>query len=250
MHLTFSIPSETPDAYLEKFRGMGGIVEEFITGHEQASPSAQYRISPSGEVLLVSSHDQIMGGPSGQVYMGCRFPADDGYRVDIQQAGHRIGQTLAAHGAVSRFGVDFLVHRQTSHQPWRVTALEINLRMVGTSHPFLALRFLTGGELDPTTGLFHSLSGRAEYYVATDNLQSEAFRGLLPEDLIDILTATQLHYHHRTECGVLFHLMGAVSQYGKLGMTAIANSHAEAQELYGQALRTLDAETSYGKPRV
>ena len=70
---------------------------------------------------------------------------------------------------------------------------------------------------------------------ATDNLRSEAHAGLLPEDLIDILTGHQLHYSHRTESGVLFHLIGAVSEYGKLGLTAIANSHDEAQALYDRA---------------
>ena len=45
---------------------------------------------------------------------------------------------------------------------------------------------------------------------------------LLPEDLIEILTVNGLHYSHNTESGVLFHLIGALSQYGKLGLTAIA----------------------------
>ena len=106
--------------------------------------------------------------------------------------------------------------RQNSRAPWCVSALEINLRVVGTTHPFLALRFLTGGELNQSSGLFHSLSRRAKYYKATDNLQSEAYRGLLPEDLMDILSVNQLHYNQRTESGVLFHLIGALSEYGKL----------------------------------
>lgn len=76
---------------------------------------------------------------------------------------------------------------------------------------------------------------------------SEAYRGLLPEDLIDILTVNQLHYNHRSESGVLFHLIGAVSEYGKLGLTAIANSPSEAQTLYDRTIAVLDAETVYGR---
>ena len=159
----------------------------------------------------------------------------------------RIGRVLADHGVVSRFGVDFMATRDTRREPWRVTALEINLRVVGTTHPFLALRFLTGGELDPTSGLFHSASRRAKYYKAADNLASEAYRGLLPEDLMDILAANQLHYNHRTESGVLFHLIGAVSEFGKLGVTAIANSPAEARDLYDRTVAVLAAETRYGR---
>jgi PGM1 C-terminal domain len=244
--LEFAVPGETSGNYLEKFASMGGIVEEFLEGRQTASPSAQFRTSPRGEVLLVSTHDQLLGGPTGQIYLGCSFPARDGYRTQIQDAGLRIGRVLADHGVVSRFGVDFLAHRRSDEEQWQVSALEINLRVVGTTHPFLALRFLTGGELDPVSGLFYSLGRREKYYKATDNLRSEAYRGLLPEDLIDILTAHQLHYSHRTESGVLFHLIGAVSEYGKLGLTAIANSHDEARALYDRALAVLDAETAYG----
>jgi PGM1 C-terminal domain len=245
--LDFAVATETRESYFEKLSAMGGVVEEFLEARQKASPSAQLRTSPDGNVLLISTHDQILGGPCGQGYVGCTFPAHDGYRMRVQELGLRIGRVLADHGVVSRFGVDFLATRQTRREPWEVTSLEINLRVVGTTHPFLALRFLTGGELNPATGLFHSLSRRAKYYKATDNLQSEAYRGLLPEDLIEILTVNQLHYDQRTESGVLFHLIGAVSEFGKFGVTAIANSPAEAQELYDRTLAVLAAETTYGR---
>jgi hypothetical protein len=73
---------------------------------------------------------------------------------------------------------------------------------------------------------------------------------LLPEDLMDILSVHQLHYDHRTESGVLFHLIGALSEYGKLGVTAIANSPAEARELYDRTLAVLDIETRVGRARA
>jgi hypothetical protein len=244
--LEFAVSSERRDHYFAKFRQMGGIVEEFIDAAHKASPSAQFRTSPFGEVLLVSTHDQILGGPSGQVYLGCSFPARDEYRADLQRVGHQIGEVLARFGAVSRFGIDFLAFRDRADEPWSLTALEINLRVVGTTHPFLALRFLTGGSLETDTGLFRSLSGRAKYYRATDNLRSERYRGLLPEDLIDIVTDNGLHYSHRTESGVLFHLIGALSEFGKLGVTVIANSPEEVDELYRHTLQVLDAETVYG----
>ncbi len=195
----------------------------------------------------MSTHDQILGGPSGQVFLGCRFPARDDYRMRIQEAGQRIGAALAAHGVVSRFGVDFLVYRDHPSQDWKLTALEINLRMGGTTHPYLALQFLTGGSLDPTSGLFLSPSGHAKYYKATDNLFAEQYRGLLPEDLVDILTVNKLHYSHGKESGVLFHLIGALSEFGKLGLTAIANSPAQVDELYAHTLEILDRETTYGR---
>jgi hypothetical protein len=242
----FAVPTETPEAYFDKMAKMGGIVEEYIEADEKHSPSAQLRIGPRGDVLAISTHDQILGGPSGQVFLGCRFPAHDDYRLTIQEAALRVGHVLSAHGVVSRFGVDFLVHRDASDAAWKTTALEINLRMGGTTHPYLALQFLTGGSLDPQSGLFRSPSGQAKYYKATDNLYSPRYKGLLPEDLVDLLTINKLHYSHGSESGVLFHLIGALSEFGKLGLTAIANSPAEVDELYAHTLEVLDKETAYG----
>lgn len=239
-------PGETPQGFLAGLALNGGIVEEFIEGVEVRSPSAQLRTGPHGEVIPISTHDQILGGESGQVFEGCRFPAADDYRMDVQRAGIRVGEVLARRGVVSRFGVDFMVVRDGPADAWRTLALEINLRLGGTTHPFLALRLLTGGELDEGTGQYLSASGRAKFYRATDNLHSPRYQGLLPEDLIEILTINRLGFDQPRESGVLFHLIGAVSQHGKLGMTVVGNSLAEVDELYQRTLAVLEAETLYG----
>jgi hypothetical protein len=245
--IELSVPEETFDSYFRKFTQMGGIVEEFIEGTEKVSPSAQLRVSPHGEVLPISTHDQILGGPSDQVFLGCSFPAREDYRQRILEAAMRIGQVLADEGVVSRFGIDFMLWRSDPAAEWNMAALEINLRMGGTTHPYLALQFLTGGQLDRETGLFFSPTGLAKYYRATDNLRSDLYCGLLPEDLIDILTENRLHYNYATDSGVLFHLIGAVSEFGKLGLTAIGNSREEADSLYYKTLEVLDRESSLGR---
>jgi hypothetical protein len=242
--LSFSEPVESISTYFGKLAGMAGVVEELIEGEEVASPSAQLRIDPQGGVELLSTHDQILGGSTGHQYIGCRFPAADGYRAKVQDAARRIGAVLASKGVVSRFAIDFVATRRHGAPDWDLFAIEINLRIGGTTHPFLALRFLTGGSLDPESGLFHAPSGLRKFYRSTDNLSSEAYRGLSPEDLIDILTANRLHYDPGTETGVLFHMMGALSQYGKAGVTAFGNSHAEADALLMRALDVLDRETA------
>ncbi len=246
-NLEFSVPWETWDDYHAKFRRMGGIAEEFLDAPRKMSPSVQLRVDPHGSVIPISTHDQLLGGPSGQVFLGCLFPAVDDYRMLIHGAAMRIGQVLAAKGVVSRFAVDFLVTREGDAHPWKAWALEINLRMGGTTHPYLALQFLTGGQLDATTGLFHSPRGSPKFYRATDNLRSDTFRGLLPEDLIEIVTINSLHYSHNSESGVLFHLVGALSEYGKLGMTAIGNTREEVEAIYGKTLRILDHEAGMGR---
>ena len=240
--LACAVPEENPASYLRKFARAGGVVEEFLEYPESASPSVQLRIDPHGEVVLLSSHDQILGGASGQVYLGCRFPAAEPYRRAIQGQACAIGRVLAARGVVSRFGVDFLAGRRPDGT-WETSALEINLRVGGTTHPFLALQFLTGGQLDAESGAFLSPDGRPKFYRSTDNLTSPAYRGLCPEDLIDLMTVNRLHYSHASESGALFHMIGALSQYGKVGLTAIGSSPEQADAIYANAVSVLDRET-------
>ncbi|MEO8035552.1 MAG: peptide ligase PGM1-related protein, partial [Acidobacteriota bacterium] len=241
--LQFSVPTETTGAYLVKFAQGGGIVEEMIVARMVTSPSVQVRINPRGDAILSSTHEQILGGEAVLVYLGCLFPAADDYRDAIQELGLRIGRGLADKGVIGRFSVDFLAWRDSAGEPWHITALEVNLRMGGTTHPMLALRFLTGGELDPRSGLLYAADGRAKYYRASDNVQSESYRGLLPEDLIDILVMHRLDFSHRTATGVLFHMIGSLSQFGKFGMTAIGNSREEADYLFDRTVDVLNKET-------
>jgi len=241
-NLAWTSSAETSDTFLRKFGTMGGVVEEMLTASEIRSPSVQMRISPDGKPSLVSSHEQVLGGATGQSYLGCCFPADDPYRKQLLLEAAKIGRVLGEKGVIGRFGIDFLVGREQSGD-WIAYAIEINLRMGGTTPPFHALEFLTGGRLDPAGGLFYCPSGQEKYYNATDNLKSPTYRGLLPEDLFEIIARHGLGYRNSTGTGALFHMIGALSQYGKLGMTCIANSPEEAQSLFERTTRTLDNET-------
>ena len=243
--LEFPVANETPETFFEKLSRMGGVVEELIEGEERHSPSAQLLVEPLGRVAFLSTHDQVLGGPGGQTYLGCRFPARETYRKAIGQVALQVGRTLAHKGVIGRFGIDFVVRRNESG--WEVFAIEINLRKGGTTHPFLALQFLTGGGLDAGTGLFVTPSGHPKFYRSTDNLWSARYRGLLPEDLIEILTQNGLHYSPMNETGVLFHMIGALSQFGKVGLTSIGNSREEAENLFADTLRVLDHEVVYRK---
>lgn len=249
--LHFEAKDETWEHFSGRITELGAIVEAFLEG-EKRSPSVQGRITPTGEVEILSTHDQILGGPNGQIYLGCRFPADESYRLRLQELGLRIGKKLAEKGAIERFGVDFV----TVHQPrergkpeWDVQAIEINLRKGGTTHPFMTLKFLTNGRYDLSSGLFYSQHGRAKYYIATDNLQKEQYRGLLPNDLMDIIALHQLHFDSSTETGTVFHLMGCLSEFGKLGVTCIGNSLQQAEELYQRLKKALDEETYTAAPK-
>jgi PGM1 C-terminal domain len=192
-------------------------------------------------------HDQILGGPDGQIFLGCRFPADAAYRLQLQEMGVQVGKNLALKGALERYGVDFIAVKVGENQ-WHLEAIEINLRKGGTTHPFMTLKYLTKGHYNLSSGLFHSQHGPAKYYIATDNLQRDSYRGLLPHDLIDIVAHHQLHFDSSTETGSVFHLIGCLSEFGKLGLTSIGNSPQEAEDIYNHVIATLDQETTAATP--
>ena len=239
--LDWTSGTETHDTFQRKFKAMGGIVEELVVAQEIRSPSVQMRIAPDGEPIIVSSHEQVLGGTTGQSYLGCRFPADDAYRVLLLAEAQKIGEVLSRKGVLGRFAIDFLVGRGEAGN-WQAHAIEINLRMGGTTPPYHALEFLIGGKVDPESGLFIAPDGKAKYYSATDNLKSPAYRGLLPEDLFEIIAKRRLGFRHADGTGALFHMIGALSQYGKIGMTCIADSPEAAQEIFERTTLALDDE--------
>jgi len=238
--LAFEARGMTWDLYQDKLRSMGGIVEEFVAGAIKQSPSVQVRVDPTGRLEAVSTHDQVLGGRNGQIFLGCRFPADDAYRLEVQARGMRAAKVLADKGALGRFGIDFISVKQG--EAWRHLAIEINLRKGGTTHPFLMLQFLTDGRYDAVTGQFLTPSGRPRYYYASDNLESERYRGLTPDDLIDISVMNGLHFHAAAGEGVAFHLIGALAEFGKLGVVCIGETQARADALYRRTVDVLDAE--------
>jgi hypothetical protein len=240
--MRFQATQENWQNFSSKITELGAIVEAFIEGEIKRSPSVQARITPTGEVEILSTHDQILGGPDGQIYLGCKFPADEAYRLQLQQLGLQVGRKLAEKGALERFGVDFVVVNQGDE--WDIQAIEINLRKGGTTHPFMTLKLLTNGRYELSTGLFYSMQGRPKYYVATDNLQKDRYRGLLPNDLMDIIAHQRLHFDSGTETGTVFHLMGCLSEFGKLGLTSIGDSPQQAQEIYNKVVKVLDEETN------
>lgn len=246
--LRFQCATETWTHFESKLRELGAIAEAFIEGTEKRSPSVQGHINPWGKVEILSTHDQILGGPDGQIFLGCTFPADASYRLALQEMGRRVGETLAAKGALERYGVDFIAVRQPEDAPvpWKLYAIEINLRKGGTTHPFMALQLLTNGHYNPADGLFYTQQGQAKFYRASDNLQKDAYRGLLPDDLMDIIMGEQLHFHVIEGVGGAFHLMGCLSEYGKLGLTCIGNSSEQAEEIYQRVVTALDRGTQPG----
>jgi hypothetical protein len=104
------------------------------------------------------------------------------------------------------------------------------------------LQFLTDGHYDPTTGEFRTPAGRPCCYEASDNLEAPHYRGLTADDLIDIAVMNGLHFHSATQEGVAFHLLGALSEFGKLGLMAVAETPGGATALYNETVAVINRE--------
>jgi len=240
--MKFESEKVTYASYLKKLQERQGVVEERIMGEEFRSPSVQLRVTPLGKVELLSTHDQLLGGPSGQSYLGCVFPADTAYAGLITQEAAKVGRRLAKEGVIGRFALDFVVVR-SKNKKWDPSAIEINLRKGGTTHPFLTLQFLTDGSYNPETGIFTAPNGQQKFFVASDHVESPRYRTLTPDDLFDIVVRHNLHFGQTRQTGVVFHMMSALGELGRTGLTAVGNSRQDAKAMYDRAIAVLDQET-------
>ena len=62
---------------------------------------------------------------------------------------------------------------------------------------------------------------------------------------MDIIAQSRLHFDSSTCTGTVFQLMGSLSEFGKLGLTSIGNSRAEAEEIYNHVKQILNQETEF-----
>ncbi len=234
---TFCAAEESWSSFPAKIATQGAVVEQLMRQSGATSPSVQLRVTPSGAYEVLSTHDQILGGIGNQVYLGCRFPADGAYRLAIQDAAVRVAEVLAAEGVIGSFGADFLAVPEAGDT--RIYLSEINLRMGGTTHPFWMARLATEGTYDPSTGELRA-KGRPKCYVATDNLKSAHLVGLEPGRVIDAVDRAGLGYDPEGGTGATLHLLGAIPRFGKMGLTCIAGSPSDADDLYREVVAMLD----------
>ena len=242
-----AVDGVSPAAYLRKLAAQGGVVEERITGHELRSPSVQLEITPAGAVTLLSTHDQILHGRSGQQFAGCRFPADQGYAPVISGLAQRVGQRLADMGVIGRLAIDFLVTRGHNDR-WRPLALEVNLRMGGTTHPYQTLARLIGGRYDAQTASFATRLGQPRHYVATDHLEIQKSQALDQAGLLARATREGLRFDHNGGRGVVFHMLSSVEPLATAGVMAIADDPQRADDLYDRVHKVLARNRKRARP--
>jgi hypothetical protein len=233
-------PGLSVPQYEALFQRHGGIVEAWIEGDVKRTPSVQLRVNPLGEIELISTHEQIMGGRSGQVFQGSAFPAHADYAVELHAMGIRVAEVLRGKGVLGRFSIDFVSVER--HGGWEHQAIEINLRKGGTTLPHQMLQFLTDGRYCAGTARFLTPMGQPRCYYATDNLVSPDYRRLVPQDLIDLLVEHRLQFDETLQQGLVFNLIGALSEFGKLGLVCIADTPDAARAQFEAAKALLDRE--------
>jgi hypothetical protein len=249
--MRFELAAMDFDSFSKSLLDLGGIVEERIQGDDFCSPSVQLRVSPLGDVDILSTHDQLLGGPSGQSFLGSKFPANEGYAALIGSEAQKVGECLADLGALGRFAIDFVVLRDEG-DIWSCYAIEINLRQGGTTHPFMMLQFLTDGTYLTDEGVFRAPSGIGKYYVASDHIESSLYHTFTPSDLFDIVIRHGLHFDQSRQTGILLHMLATVGENGRFGVVAVGDSPGEAEQFYQrvQAIITDEAEHAIQTPRL
>lgn len=232
--------------YYPQFQNLGGVCEVFIEGSAEAktSPSCQAFISSNGDVRILATHEQML---NGQIYTGCKFPANEAYAKDLTALSQKIAEELSKRQVVGYIAVDFVSVRQGdgSYQHW---AIEVNVRMGGTTLPIMTLNLLCGhGAFDPSTSQFIGTDGEPRYYIASDTLRKPSYKGLVIEDLLDIIKrySKEIEWNKRPdapETGAIFHLVTLLSELGKCGLMCVGRSREEAEQLFHRVQEILDQE--------
>jgi len=244
--------ADVPDWYVTDLRS-GGVVEELMDGPRHATPSAQVDLQPDGSVVVRATHEQLVGGDNGQVFLGCRFPADPEYAVRLGAYAASVGRVLAVRGARGRAAVDFVATRDTGPgaADWDLRALEVNLRKGGTTHPYCVLRNLVPGRYDVEAGQWRSdADGSARCYTATDNLVSASWLNLPVTDVLAATHEAGLHFDGDRGTGIAFHMLSGLAIDGRCGLTAIGRTPEEADELLATTRAVVDGVAAGGPDAV
>ncbi|KAA0253395.1 hypothetical protein FBQ97_08160 [Acidobacteria bacterium ACD] len=234
------------ERFWKRVEAEGAVVEAVPSGEEQRLVSVELRITPTGTVELQATHDRPSRGGTGW-----SFPADPAYASAVSQDALGVGERLRGAGVLGSFSAVFEVSRDPGGA-WRHEALQVELGKSEPSMPFLTLLFLTDGRYDVDEGSFRARGGQRKCYLSTQAVSSPAYRAITPDEIFDFVVRHGLHYDHATQTGVVLQMLSGLTELGRFGLTAVANSHEEARALHDQAVATLgfEADRAVGRLRL
>lgn len=94
--------------------------------------------------------------------------------------------------------------------------------------------------------MYRLSSGESRCYFATDNLRAPQYVGLSPSDFFDFVRRHRLYFDSEAKRGPVFSMVGAMSEFGRLGATCIAETPEAATAMYEGIVKSLDEECADG----
>ncbi|KAJ3210059.1 hypothetical protein HK099_008361 [Clydaea vesicula] len=243
------------DGFTDNVKRLGAIFELFNetkhsnnSGKFQTSPSVQVLIR-DGKVEVLSTHEQIL---NGHTYIGCSFPCLQIYREVLETAGEKVGKFLMEKGISDYFSVDFMCDPPLNdNEGWDIKALEINLRMTGTTNPFLLSAHLIQHSLEINN--FNTVSNtdfdlknliKENFcYISVEQNYNENFKHLTIKDLTEIFKVnSRFGWNPETKKGCILFKFGGISELGCFGLTCISSNIEDCKEIFTLALKFVEFE--------
>ncbi len=134
----------------------------------------------------------------------------------------KMGKTLASKGICGMFSADFMVVMNESNA--EIFLIEINLRKGGTTHPYQTALRITKSSFDHFSGYLIDESKNRIRYISNDNVVNSKLRNIKVESFLEAAAKANLLFDSGTNSGVIFHMLQAMPDFGKLGYTIIARS--------------------------
>ena len=160
------------------------------------------------------------------------------YAPVISALAQRVAAHLADTGVIGRLAVDFLVIRGAD-DGWQAFALEVNLRMGGTTHRTRRSSASPAAATTHRRASFTTRRGDPRHYVATDHLELSQLPMLGQVGLLARAMHEDLRFDHDRGRGVVFHMLSSIDSLATVGVTAIADAPHTADDLYAHVRTVL-----------
>ena len=72
-----------------------------------------------------------------------------------------------------------------------------------------------------------------------DHFESDLLRGFSVDDLFDVAVRHLLHFDQARQSGVMFHMLSAITELGRIGLTAVGDSREQAESTFRHAERVI-----------
>lgn len=182
----------------------GCIIEEFIENIKD-SPSVQGYIDLQGKTKVFATHEQILDS-TGMVFQGSLFPANKNIRHKMSNYCQKVGESLSKKGYIGFFAVDFVEHED------KISAIEINLRQGGTTHPYFMIKLLTDSSYCDSDNILKTNNNH--HYISNDNFKTNIQEFSL---ILEKLKKENLLFNTKNNQGVIFHMASSLKDFNKIG---------------------------------